>query len=453
MVASKLNNVFRMRFSNAENRRLLINVAGSYAIKGGSMIVALLVMPAYLAYFNSQEVLGVWFAMVALLNWVLLFDFGIGGGLRNQIIEPIVEEDHKSLAKLLVSGYYSVIAIIVALSLLAWPIVNVINWNFLLNVDEAVISAGTLSLVAYILLLGIFLRLLSVMVSHILYALQDAVTPSALILLSNILILLYMLVAKGNNGEDGLVALAVATSFTNNLPGLVATFVVFRRRFPSVRLLPRYFDLAIACSIMGKGGQLFYLQLLLAFVFNSKEILISFFVDPAQVVDYQVYYKTLGIVGGLFALALTPIWSAATKAIVEGRFSRIKKLYRAGVLAVFAVGICQLVLVPIMPLFVSIWIGNDVVEVSPFYSLVFCVYNVLYMWIMLNYNFACGLQETSAAAASLTLASFLSVALVWAGSGQFSTWVLVIASTAISVIPACVAMPKQVIGDIRRLSR
>lgn len=62
-----------------ESRRLLINVLGNYLSKGGAMIVSLLVMPAYMRYFKSKAVLGMWFTVIQLLNWIMLFDFGIGG--------------------------------------------------------------------------------------------------------------------------------------------------------------------------------------------------------------------------------------------------------------------------------------------------------------------------------------------------------------------------------------
>ena len=46
----------------------------------------------------------------------------------------------------------------------------------------------------------------------------------------------------------------------------------------------------------------------------TNPFLISFFIDPQQVVEYQIYSKIFLIMGTLYMLALTPLWSAVTKA-------------------------------------------------------------------------------------------------------------------------------------------
>ena len=80
----QMKNVLTRYLGDKDNRRLLFNVAGNYLVKGAAMLVSLLVMPAYMRYFESQAVLGMWFTLIQLLNWIMLLDFGIGGGLRNK---------------------------------------------------------------------------------------------------------------------------------------------------------------------------------------------------------------------------------------------------------------------------------------------------------------------------------------------------------------------------------
>ena len=65
------------------------NVLGALLVKGGALIVNLFTLPAYIKYFNQNEVLGVWYTVLSLLNWILTFDLGIGNGLRNHLTEAL----------------------------------------------------------------------------------------------------------------------------------------------------------------------------------------------------------------------------------------------------------------------------------------------------------------------------------------------------------------------------
>ena len=54
----QMKKVLTRYLGDKDNRTLLLNVAGNYLVKGGAMLVSLLMMPAYMRYFESQAVLG-----------------------------------------------------------------------------------------------------------------------------------------------------------------------------------------------------------------------------------------------------------------------------------------------------------------------------------------------------------------------------------------------------------
>ena len=120
----KLKKMVNTYLKNADNRRLLINVAGNYLVKGGAMLVSLLVMPAYMRYLPSQAVLGMWFTVVQLLNWIMLLDFGIGGGLRNKIVEPLQKGNKDRVIELTSAAYISVADIVLVLIVLQHFVVD-----------------------------------------------------------------------------------------------------------------------------------------------------------------------------------------------------------------------------------------------------------------------------------------------------------------------------------------
>ena len=75
------------------NKNLAANIFGAFAIKGLGMVVSLLTMPYYIDYFGNNTVLGLWFTILTVLNWILSCDIGIGNGLRNYLTEALSQNN------------------------------------------------------------------------------------------------------------------------------------------------------------------------------------------------------------------------------------------------------------------------------------------------------------------------------------------------------------------------
>lgn len=448
----KLKRIVNTYLKNADNRRLLINVAGNYLVKGGAMLVSLLVMPAYMRYFQSQAVLGMWFTVVQLLNWIMLLDFGIGGGLRNKIIEPLQEGNKGRVIELTSAAYISVAGIVLVLIVLQHFVVDALNWYTILGLPQSEISESTLKKMVHILVIGVCIRFFSVLICHVLYALQKAVLPGFINLISSALIMLYLLFAKPTNSETDIVVLAYVNSISNNLPALIATVWVFATVLKGMWPRISAFTKNAASEVLGTGGMLFYLQIIIMVLFNVKELYISWFVGSEAVVEYQIYYKLIGMIGGLFSLALSPVWSAVTKALVEKKEEWIRSLYRKGMELIAIFGIAQIILVVAMPMIVKIWLGESAIAVSRVYAILFCIYNLIYMWMMLNYNFACGMGRTRVISIWLTIAGIGNLLLTMWGCGVYKSWITVVVATAIASIPCAVVVQNDIFKVIKNMN-
>lgn len=448
----KLKKIVNTYLKNADNRRLLINVAGNYLVKGGAMLVSLLVMPAYMRYFQSQAVLGMWFTVVQLLNWIMLLDFGIGGGLRNKIVEPLQKGNKDRVIKLTSAAYISVAGIVLVLIVLQHFVVDALNWYTILGLPQSEISESTLKKMVHILVIGVCIRFFSVLICHVLYALQKAVLPGFINLISSALIMLYLLFAKPTNSETDIVVLAYVNSIANNLPALIATVWVFATVLKGMWPRISAFTKNAASEVLGTGGMLFYLQIIVMVLFNVKELYISWFVGSEAVVEYQIYYKLIGMIGGLFSLALNPVWSAVTKALVEKKEEWIRSLYRKGMELIAIFGIAQIILVVAMPMIVKIWLGESAIAVSRVYAILFCIYNLIYMWMMLNYNFACGMGRTRVISIWLTIAGIGNLLLTMWGCGVYKSWITVVVATAIASIPCAVVVQNDIFKVIKNMN-
>ena len=81
------------------------NAVGAYLVKGGSIVVGLISIPAYMSYFDAYESLGVWYTILSILSWVSLFDFGMANGLRNVLASSIALNDYDKSSRLVSSAY------------------------------------------------------------------------------------------------------------------------------------------------------------------------------------------------------------------------------------------------------------------------------------------------------------------------------------------------------------
>ena len=122
----------------------------------------------------------------------MLLDFGIGSGIRNKIIEPLQNKDYKRVVELISSTYIFTAILVILLTVISILLVDKINWMAILGVDSTELTSKQLNEIVLVLILGVVFRFFSVIVSQILYALQKAILPSLLILVSNILILFYL---------------------------------------------------------------------------------------------------------------------------------------------------------------------------------------------------------------------------------------------------------------------
>ena len=100
------------------NKKLFENIIGAFVVKGGSLIISVVLLPLYLRFFGDQTVLGIWYTILSILNWVVLFDLGLGQGLRNQLPAFIEKNDQKGIRDSISTTYIlmSIIAIVIGIA-------------------------------------------------------------------------------------------------------------------------------------------------------------------------------------------------------------------------------------------------------------------------------------------------------------------------------------------------
>ena len=358
-------NIFaKIKNMQAANKEILANVIGSFGIRGLSMILSLFTMPAYIRFFQDQSVLGVWYTLLSIMTWVTYFDLGLGNGLRNKLPKCLVDNDTKSAREYIASTYISVFVLVIIWMIVGNIIISVINWNRLINIESTLIDSHTLTLTVRIVFLGIMLQFITKLITSVLYAVQRSAVVNFLTLLTTVLTLILILMSPSKDVASNLIRMAWINVIAINIPYIFATILIFVKKINN--FIPQKSDFSIkkARQILNIGVVLLWLQIVFMVISNTNELLISHFANSADVVSFQAYNKIFNTISSLFTLALTPIWSAITKAQAQKKYSWIKKLYiRLLLLGVVVMG-CELAVVTMLQKIVDIWLGTGYVLIE-----------------------------------------------------------------------------------------
>jgi O-antigen/teichoic acid export membrane protein len=435
------NVIHRFQSTNGRNRLIIKNVAASFLIKGGALLLALLTMPAYMRYFENQQILGMWFTILSVLTWVLNFDMGLGNGLRNHLVGAIAENDSMKIKKYISSAYGMIFGIVALLLIISHVCFPFINWNTVFNVPHAAISSEVLLETVQIVFTGILLQFLLRLITSVLYALQKSAIPSLLSLITTAIILVFVLTVNSGSVEENLKMLAYANVIAVNLPLLIASVIVFRTYLKSCGPHIKYFDKKYSIDVIKLGGAFFWLQIMYMLITNTNDFLISWLSGPENVVYYQIYRKPFMLVSTIFALALTPIWSAVTQAIAENDHKWISRLYsKLKILAAITIA-GEFLMITILQLFVNIWLGDRAIDVDVRYALVFATAGSMFIWNGVISSIVNGIGQLKIQFIFLTVGVIIKFPIAFVLTGLTGAWIGVVASDIFAMLLYCLIQP------------
>ncbi len=363
------------------NRSLFLNIAGAYSIKGLAVLVGILTVPAFIAYFEDDAILGVWFTLLSLLTAVLNFDLGIGNGMRNLLVAPLTLKDYTQSKKIVSSSFIILGVLTIVVFAAGSAAVFSLHWNSLMNITAERIDPSTLRLSVWLSFTGVALHFYLKLVTSILNAIEKTAIPNLLTLITNIIILTYISLFRTDFPQTNLLNLSIVYICAVNAPLLITTAIMFCGPLKSLRPHPRFFSGGLAKSVVRIGGQFFIIQMMLILIISMNEMLITHLFGPEQVVEYQIYNKIFYSLVTLFSLISNPVWSAIARAYAERRFTWIKNAFRVLVfsaLAGLAVSACVAFL--LQPITI-LWLGDSAITINTSIAFAFASFSSIMMYI------------------------------------------------------------------------
>jgi len=436
MILAKIKSVYN------KNTQLINNIGGTYLIKGASLVISLFSLPAYMNYFSNQSVLGVWFTILSVLQWIFTFDLGIGNGLRNKLVPALINND-KSLIKKYISSAYIILGVISSIILIIGSVLIMSgSWNTVLNIPPDIVSKDVLNLTLLLIFIGIIFQFFLRLITSILFAMQKVAVSNFISLISSVLILLYVVLFNTGNVETDLINLAIVNILAINLPLLMATFIIFSTLLKDTKPNINFYEKKIAFNILKLSGNFFWIQLTLLFMNSTNEMLITWLYGPEYVVEYQVYYRLFYLVVTLFSLITNPVWSAISGAYSKKQYEWIINLDKKMKIIVLLVSAGNVILMLLSQNVVDIWLKGESITINYGYATIFVLFSAITMYNMASSVFANGIGVLKCQMICYSIAAIAKIPLVLILSYFINDWICVIAVHALINLPYSIVQPR-----------
>ena len=432
----------KLRNAGENDKIVYKNVLGAFLVKGCALFVTLYTLPSYIKFFNNDEVLGLWFTILSLLNWILNFDLGIGNGLRNHLSTAISLGNKEDVKRYISSAYISIGAIVTVLSVIFPFVIYKVDLNNLLSIEKTEISPNSLYITAIIVFVGVMVQFWLKLINSVLYALQKSSVNNFLVLCTNVMILVVAVVFPSGTNDRNIIVMAIVHAVAVALPLLVATVWVFAKKLRYAIPRIKYFSKEHGKKVLSLGGIFFFIQIAYMIIMSTNEFLITKTSGNADVVDYQAYYKLFSLASTIFALALTPLWSVITKAKAENNVGWIKSTYKKFMIlgGIFCLGECGLVV--LMEPLMKIWLGADSLPEISYFSGIMCA--LLGCAMIMNgvfSNIANGTGELKVQAICFGVGAVLKVPLSYILVSILGSWNGVVLANIICMGIYCIIQP------------
>lgn len=428
------------KFQAQDNTGILFrNTIMTAIVKGASLFIALFTTPAYMHYFNNNEVLGVWFTLLSVLSWILNCDMGIGNGLRNHLVYALNEKDWDKAKKYISSSYICLSIMAVPILLLVIGVGDFINWNKIFNVSTVIIEAQIITKTTLIILTSIILQFILRLVTSILYALQEAFVPGLLNMATNVGMLLFVIIANYLERNNNILQLAYTYLLAVNIPLVVATIWVFSKKIPKAVPSVYLFRKEYAYAVLKVGTAFLWLQLIAMIVDNTNNYLITLFVNNSAVVEYQIYNKVFSLPMTIVMLLTTSLWSTITKAKAESNWNWISSSYNKFLKIALLFGVLEfIIIVPLQWIF-DIWLGDKTIQVNYGIAMIAALSGAIMSLRTILASFSNGLCELRVQMIYMSIGAFINIPLSYMFSRVFDSYVAIIVANIISMLPYCIA--------------
>jgi len=374
MLKNRISKLVSHKKLKSRSGRVFVNLSASVVFKMVNMVISFFMVPITLNYLDKTRY-GLWAAISSLLAWFFIFDIGIGNGLRNKYTE-LKAKGRIEEAKAYVSTAYFIFGMLSIVFVTVFLLLNrLVDWAAVLNAPE--IYRAELSQTVSITMLMLCMVFVFKLINTILAADFKNSISDGLTVISHVISFLGIIYLSKFT-TPSILKYAVLYSGANLGVLIVASFILYSGHYKSIAPSLKSIDMSLAKELVSVGLRFFFIQIAAMALFQSTSFIISAFVNPVAVTDYNITQKYFSMVAMFFYMMSNPLWTGYGEAYHKGEYQWIKTTFsRLMKLWVFIV--LALVIMLLMQNFVfQLWLRGRI-EVDYILSILFIVNYALQM--------------------------------------------------------------------------
>lgn len=328
-------------------------VQASVFFKAGALLASFITIPIMIDYLGLEK-FGVWSTILSVMTWLVLFDLGIGNGLKNRVSESIAKNNRQQTHSFISAGYSLIGCIAVLLWLFCFFVSYYIPWLRVFNTSA--LSETDMRLTVQISLSCVLANFCIGLVGAVLGGFQKTSLVALGQFYSNVISLVFVclawivfspsivVLAIIYGGAMLFSSAALSVGFYKKNKDLIPKFLI-RREYIS--------------PLLSVGLTFFIIQIAVLVVFTTDKILISQFFGPKLVAQYEVVMKIFALFSFVHALISAPLWPAYADAFYRKDNCWIKRMLSKQLMlfAVFVLAI--LITFLISDKLILLWVGED----------------------------------------------------------------------------------------------
>ncbi len=364
----------KLNLSITRSRNYRAQLKGSALYKVGAIAATFFAMPIMIKYLGVEQ-FGVWATMLTLITWVMLFDFGIGNGLKNKVSESLAQDNQEQAAEF-ISTAYGLIGLISLGLFTVFLIASFwLPWQNIFNTQ--VITEADLRHNVITLSFFIFFNFWIGLVSQIYHGMQKSsvVVLGQFISNSLALVLVFLLFQFTESSIRFMIWAHGFSLVFSNVAITLSVYKVHRGLMPKLQ----GFDRNKIAPLFSLGVKFFIIQLAVLMIFMTDKLLITQLLGPENVTPYEVLFKLFSIITVLHGLILVPLWPAYSDAYQRRDFVWIREAIKHQLKVALWLFAGAFILAGIGPIVVNLWIGNTITLSTSLYFL-FALFIVFSVW-------------------------------------------------------------------------
>ncbi len=375
-------------------RRAALTSLVSICSQALHVATGLISVPLALGYVGPER-FGLWMTLSAALLFIHFSDFGIGIGVQDRVASYHGEGQAHLACGVFLTGFLFALALVFVLVGLGELLIPKVDFPSLLALKSEAAIADIVP-TARMLILTIAIGLLAGIVQRAFAALQEGFWVALIQATARVLSLaLLFVVVKFEMGLPALIfvvgGLASSVLLIVGLP-----LLLFRHRWlmPATENIKEVFLLRYLGDILKIGGWGLGASVAIYLVNNAPMILISSKYGAAEVADYAILTKLVGVPTAFVIFLLTPLWPAITNAKARGDSKWIRELYAKSVRWIIGIAVISALAMGLLGQWiVEKWTGSAAMVPSTGLVLTCAFFMALGFWNALNSTILNGMSR------------------------------------------------------------